>query len=287
MIYDSHIHTVDGRCDSPGEFRDKAAAAGVSGGNIFNLYPQKYHDCAGLDQRWRARIDQVCQFTSSLPGFKPFHFLDPTEPDAARQVEAAPELGIQGFKIICDHFDAADVRPVISAIADTGLPVMFHCGVLGNASISSPWNRPLTFECLFAVPGLRFSLAHLGWPWVDEFVGIFGKFELARKDPRRKRAEMFIDLTPGTPGIYRREAFRKLFMTGYEAKNKVLWGSDCSINNYETPCAAWWCANDQRILSEIESDMKKEPRLCWIMPDTRNLWECAMNNGKNFPGRQS
>ena len=277
MIIDGHIHTVGGHCDSPAVFLQKSRAAGIIGGTVFNLYPEKYRNCPGYDQRWQARIDWILEYTSQIPGFLPFHFLDPTEADACRQIEDAAEKGIRGFKIICDHFPVCDYLKVIETIAATELPVMFHSGVLGNATCSSFFNRPIDFECLFKIPGLKFSLAHLGWPWCDEFIGIYGKFELARRTSPGKRAEMYIDLAPGTPGIYRAEAIRKLYCTGYPVRHKVFWGSDLTVNNYETDCAKWWLQNDIAIFEQITHDARTGNIPCWKLPPLEHIQEYAFS----------
>ena len=85
-IFDAHIHTRAGRCDSPAVFLEKTRSVGVAGGNVFSLHPASYEPCAGEDQRFEARLDKVLAFTSETPGFLPYLFLDPREADAAEQV---------------------------------------------------------------------------------------------------------------------------------------------------------------------------------------------------------
>jgi hypothetical protein len=55
---------------------------------------------------------------------------------------------------------------------------------------------------------LRFSLAHLSWPWVDECIALFGRFRAAA-GWQLDRCQMWIDTCRGTPDAWREEALRK------------------------------------------------------------------------------
>lgn len=257
-LYDCHIHSYPGPCDPPEVFLEKAATCGVIGGTIFSESPASHHAFGGADQRAEARIDKILAYTSKTPGFLPYFFLDPTEKDAIHQVEYAKKAGIRGLKIIIGAYHISDHLDPIRAAAEAGLPVMFHSGICGDAHPTSFFNRPIEFECLFAIGGLKFSLAHMAWPWYDEFIGIYGKFCLARDGlpPEKGRAiaEMYIDLTPGTPGIYRREALRHLYLTGYKVTDRAMWGCDLNINDYEVKYGKLHLKRDLGILREIEND---------------------------------
>ena len=120
-IFDAHIHTRAGRCDSPAVFLEKTRSVGVAGGNVFSLHPASYEPCAGEDQRFEARLDKVLALTSETPGFLPYLFLDPREADAAEQVRRAKEMGARGLKIICAGFRIADHLAPVRAAAEMGL----------------------------------------------------------------------------------------------------------------------------------------------------------------------
>lgn len=75
---------------------------------------------------------------------------------------------------------------------------------------SSQYNRPSEFEPLLEINGLKFSLAHISWPWCDELIAVYGKFLNAYAGNPDHSVEMFIDITPGTPPIYRQEVLTKL-----------------------------------------------------------------------------
>jgi predicted TIM-barrel fold metal-dependent hydrolase len=83
------------------------------------------------------------------------------------------------------------------------------------------------FEPLLEIPNLRFALAHVSWPWCDENLAVYG-FWNSRKEHGTTSAEMFIDTTPGTPHIYRREVFSKIYTIGYDIENNLIFGTDCT-----------------------------------------------------------
>jgi len=114
-------------------------------------------------------------------------------------------------------------------IAKTGKPILSHSGILYGNGPWSQYNRPVGFEPLFEIPRLRFALAHVSWPWCDENLAVYG-FWQSRKNRKTTSAEMFIDTTPGTPKIYRREVFNKIYNIGYNIENNIIFGTDCNSN---------------------------------------------------------
>jgi hypothetical protein len=102
------------------------------------------------------------------------------------------------------------------------------------------------------VPGLRFALAHIAWPWVDECIAVYGKVESARRRRSDLDVELFIDTTPGTPPIYRQEALTKLFTVGYDVAHNVFFGSDNHAGTYDADYARDWIARDRAILEALE-----------------------------------
>ena len=69
-------------------------------------------------------------------------------------------------------------------------------------------------------------------PWYDECVAVFDKYLNARENRLDISAEMFMDITPGTPPIYRRDALTKLLTVGYAVENNILFDVDNEIDNY-------------------------------------------------------
>lgn len=251
---DFHIHLCAGPSDTPAVFKQKTMDAEITGGNLFSISPASHRVYEGSDQCWRARLEHVLNFASGAPGFRPIFWIDPTEKDAEQQIQTCAASGIAGFKIICTHFYPREILPQLTLIAEIGLPAIFHSGILYDEHCSAQYNRPLEFECLMAVRNLRFSMAHIGWPWCDELVALFGKMNYLHGHDRNNWSCLYVDITPGTPPIYRREAIRKLYLSGYNAKNKVLWGVDNLANDYNVEYAKYWAKLDREIFAELERD---------------------------------
>ena len=247
MILDCHIH-LEEACDSPEIFAEKRRRAGVDGGILFSLAPASFNNAAPQPHDAEKRIKQVMQCTEGQKNFYPFFFIDPLEDGAAEQVAMADEAGVAGFKAICCHHYPQDDRAmkIWECIAKTGKPLLLHSGILYNDSPSAEFNRPGNFEHLFYIPNLRFALAHISWPWVDELVAVFGKWNYWKMEAASSRvsAEMFVDTTPGTPYIYREEALRKVLTVGYPSfPGHLMFGTD-----------AISCYDSERVARQIEGD---------------------------------
>lgn len=208
----------------------------------------------------------------------PFFWVDPAEPDAKAQMRKAIEAGVRGFKIICDSFYPGDSRclDVCELAADADRPVLFHSGILWDGKPSSEFCRPVHFEHLLTIDNLRFSLAHIGWPWCDEMIAVFGKFLNFRSLNPSSGVEMYIDMTPGTPFNYRQEVLEKLFMTGYDIKHNLIFGSDCNANGYNTDWVMKWMRTDKVIYSELGIDDKVQSDIYY-----RNLMALIDGNDDN------
>jgi predicted TIM-barrel fold metal-dependent hydrolase len=251
MRLDGHIHIQEGKPDAPGLLR-RLDQAGFQGGLLISLPPSSFAWLAS-PKPYQERLENLLSWTNSSPFLYPFFWVDPTEADAERQVEAAIELGAAGFKVICNHFYPGDERALalFRIIAGKRKPILFHSGILWDGQVSSCFNRPEGFEVLIEVEGLVFSLAHIGWPWTDELIAVYGKFLNAFDRNASLAVEMFIDVTPGTPIIYRQEALTRLFTVGYDVQNNVIFGTDCQATAYNTQWARQWVDQDCSIYAEI------------------------------------
>ena len=251
MIIDGHIHILNHSEERNG-FQRELRSAGINGGLIISLPPPAFSAIAPsaspLD-----RMNNVLFWCDTMKDLYPFYWIDPMEDDAADQIAMAVDKGAMGFKVICDHYFPGDKRPmeIFSIIAKTRRPILFHSGILWDGKPSSQYNRPLEFEPLLGINELRFSLAHISWPWCDELIAVYGKFLNAYAGNPDHSAEMFIDITPGTPPIYRREALTKLFTVGYDVENNVIFGTDCCTDPYNAEWTRQWIERDRNIFHEL------------------------------------
>ena len=262
MILDCHIH-LDKACDPPEIFAQKRRLAGVDGGMLLSLPPASFDNATPQPNDAEKRIKHVMQCVEGQQNLYPFFFIDPLEDDAAEQVAMADEAGIAGFKAICCHHYPQDDRAmkIWERIAKTGKPLLLHSGILYNDGPSADYNRPGNFEHLFYIPNLRFALAHISWPWVDELVAVFGKWNYwnVEASSTRVSAEMFVDVTPGTPAIYREEALRKVLTVGYPSfPSHLLFGTD-AISCYDSERVARQIQGDKAIYQNLGlSDEEQE-----------------------------
>ena len=212
MVLDGHVHIWEGAVDQA-KLLERMRQAGVDGGNLFSQSPASFSGAmqAGSPQ---VRLKNLMAWCVDAPALQPFFWIDPVETDAVTQVKMALDGGVTGFKVICDHFYPGDERAMrtFRAITAAGKPIMFHSGILYDGKPTSQYNRPTNFEVMLDIPGVRFSMAHISWPWVDECIAVYGKFVSARRSG--SSTELYIDTTPGTPGIYRRDALTKIFTVG-------------------------------------------------------------------------
>lgn len=250
MILDGHIHIGEGTPE-PQDLAERMAAVGIDGGLLISQAPASFSGTLATALP-EARLDNLFAWASAGELCYPVYWIDPTETDALDQVDLALSRGVIAFKVICDHFYPGDVRALntFRAIAEAGKPVVFHSGILWDGKPSSNYSRPGNFEALLQVKGIRFSMAHISWPWVDECIAVYGKLNAAK---RRAGAEieMFIDTTPGTPPIYRLEALTKVYTVGYDVADNVFFGSDGRANTYNGGYARQWIDRDRGILSNL------------------------------------
>ena len=94
-------------------------------------------------------------------------------------------------------------------------------------------------------------MGHCSWPWHDDCIALYGKF-LNGLITNPDSGEMFFDITPGTPRIYRRDLFTKLLTIGYDVPDNILFGTDSVVNNYNN--GNWvssWVEFDNKIYDEL------------------------------------
>ena len=258
-IFDMHIH-AESTPPCPEKLLGNMAKAGVYGGCVFSTPPKEQGMAPSLDFE-----DRLAEALSWCKGYEdrlfPVLWVHPEEKDILSKVEIAAKAGIVAFKMICADYYIYEERPMalLRKIASLGKPVIFHSGILWDGNVSSAYNRPLNFEALLGIEGIRFSMGHCSWPWIDECIAMYGKFLNARTTG--KHVEMFFDITPGTPKIYREELFRKLYELGYNVGDNVMFGLDSSADAWSEKWAAEWLKTDGAIMDELGISLENREKL--------------------------
>ena len=246
MLIDCHVHSWGN--ETARQILEGMDAAGLEKIILFAPPPGEWGREESLSMRaaseWLAGIAE-----EGAGRIIPFAWIEPTLPGAVDELDhAVVQLGFKGVKMIPNHWYPTDevVFPVYEKMAELGVPLIAHSGILFGHTDGSRFCRPAYYEALVNFPGVRFALAHIGWPWVDECLAVAGRF---RAHSRRagQPMQMWIDTTPGTPPIWRTEALQKTL--AYLGHERILWGSDASGSTIAA--AADKLASDRRILRGI------------------------------------
>jgi predicted TIM-barrel fold metal-dependent hydrolase len=169
---------------------------------------------------WLGKV--VAQAPDRIIGFA---WIDAQWASAVQTLERAVDLGIRGVKSIPNHWYPTDdcALKLFAKMEELGVPGIFHSGILFAFADGSRFCRPVFYEALINYPGVKFALSHISWPWVDECLAVAGRFRAATRHSDTDM-QMFIDLTPGTPRIWRAEALRKAMV--YLGDQSLIHGSD-------------------------------------------------------------
>jgi len=257
IVYDGHIHMAE-NClwehggDTPDQFMEKVHSIGIDGGMIISPSPDAEGACGGPASHV-SRMEAVLDYCSKLKNFYPCYWINPTAPDAVRQVVQAKEKGIRALKVICSKYAPADGLECYRMAAHVDLPILFHSGSLWDGEVSANFNRPANWECMLDVYGCRFCLAHISWPWQSECMALFGKLNQANFTRKDRKCDMYIDCAPGTPECDREEIFRRFGLLGYDLSSKLIWGVDTNVHNYCVSYAKWIYDWDIQMFQELQN----------------------------------
>ncbi len=252
-IIDCHVHMHES-ADAKGaaEWLEQSA---VDAAHVFSPNPVDAADGG------KAGIEALAEIAREFPGrILPLAWIDPAHPDAAKIADwSVRDCGMLGFKMIPTSWypDDPRVKEVYAVAQELDVPIEFHSGILWLHGDNSKYNRPAGYEALWDFPGVRFSLAHIGWPWTDECIAVVQKFKvLNNRDESRDTHQAMIDLTPGTPLIYRKDALLKcLTCCGADF---MIFGSDSGIPDSFLPEEKW--KRDVDMLTELgctDDDLEK------------------------------
>lgn len=115
---------------------------------------------------------------------------------------AIDDLHLTGLKLVPSGWYPYDdcAHRVYEVASEYRLPVLFHSGIFIDGR-SGRYCRPSFFEAVRDHPGMRVTLAHLGWPWCDEAIAV-GLIDRINGVPA-DRCQIRFDLSFGPPPSYR------------------------------------------------------------------------------------
>lgn len=247
-IFDMHVHSCGDKPEQERLLRE-LNEAGVWGCCVFSKQPKLDKKC---ESSFEERLNEVLSWKK---GYEDRIFsvlwIHPDEESIIDNIKVAVDAGIDGFKMICNNYYVYEEKCIrlLKEIAKYNKPVIFHSGILWDGGISSSYNRPLFWEAIMDIEGLRFSMGHCSWPWIDECLALYGKF--LNSFTVKNTAEMFFDITPGTPKIYREELLTKLCNIGYDVSKNIMFGTDCSVETYSSAWAGDWLKTDKEIFIKL------------------------------------
>lgn len=249
-IYDMHIHTGEGPANQS-FLLEQMEKCGVYGGALISACPEEA-TASLLKLPYKERVKNILEWTKDSDNrLIPILWVHPLEKNICDLINDAAKSGIKAFKIICDTFPvySTENMKLLEAIEKTGLPILFHTGILWSGTDTSRYNRPADWECLLNLNKIKFSMGHCSWPWHDECIAVYGKF--LNSYLTRDSSEMFFDITPGTPKIYREELLTKLFTVGYDVENNIMFGTDSLSTEYNPDWVGGWLKTDNEIFDKI------------------------------------
>jgi predicted TIM-barrel fold metal-dependent hydrolase len=133
--------------------------------------------------------EQVAELAGANPRFIGFASVDPSTPEAPRQLERAVRtLGLRGLKLdpALQRFHPDDRRlawPLYQACCELGVPLLIHAGLSWSLAGQARYARPLELEeACQEFPALRIVVAHFGWPWVEEALMLALKYRNVHLD---------------------------------------------------------------------------------------------------------
>jgi uncharacterized protein len=207
MLIDAHLH-----CSGHEQTRDVLRSIDEAGIDVavllapFLTDPYSLADRDSLRRGNRHLSQLVRGHTDRLIGFA---VVNPLHPQAVDDLEEAVERGgIRGLKLVPTGWYPYDdcAHNVYAKANELGLPILFHSGIFIDGR-SGRFCRPTFYETVRDHPGLRVTLAHLGWPWCDEAnaVGVIDLINGVNPDESQFR----FDISFGPPPIYRLEVLRR------------------------------------------------------------------------------
>lgn len=270
-VIDAHVHLRDNTTPSDVE-------AFIEGTNIAEACVIS-RICAGAGEKVREYVEELADLHAKAGDvIHPFALIDPTYEKAPEVLEwAVRDCGIVGLKLLPENFHIRDerARALYGLAGELGIPILIHTGILWRPGDNADFCRPGHMEVMWDYPQTRFAMAHISWPWTDECIAVAQKFKMMR--PEIEQA--FVDITPGTPQSYRKDALAKCIENvGIE---RMLYGSDSSLPTGWRTGGHW--PSDQALLDELDVSRVDQEKLFYY--NARRFVARSGASGHPFPSQ--
>jgi hypothetical protein len=238
---DVHVHTErtrDGHDPMPPELRSAAARYFKSDeplptvDDVAAYYRERDLAAVLFTVDWESRSgiapipnEEILDAAAKNPDvIVPFVSVDPARPDAVERIRRLAAAGARGFKFhpnLQAFFpNDRDVYPLYEAIAEAGVPALFHSGhsgigtgVPGGGGLRLKYSNPMCLDDVAAdFPELPIVLAHPSFPWQDEAISIC-----------LHKENVWIDLSGWSPRYFPPQLVQ---YANTQLRTKVLFGSD-------------------------------------------------------------
>ncbi|CAA9889322.1 conserved hypothetical protein [Candidatus Methylobacter favarea] len=207
MIIDAHLH-----CSGSEKTADVLHSLDDAGIDVAVLLapflnsPYSIHNAESLHDANAYLAALIAGHQDRLIGLA---VINPALANAADDLEQAiSDLGLQGLKTVPTGWNPYDdcAHRLYERARMLDIPILFHSGIFIDGR-SGRFCRPTFFEAVRDHPGLKVTLAHLGWPWCDEAIAM-GLIDLINGIPP-DACQFRFDLSFGAPPIYRLEVLEK------------------------------------------------------------------------------
>jgi predicted TIM-barrel fold metal-dependent hydrolase len=264
MVVDAHLHCT-GREQVDDVLRSLDEARVDVGVLLAPFLSDGYsmHDASALARANAHTAALVHEHRDRLIGFA---VVNPRLPGATEETRRALDAhGLRGLKMVPSGWVPADdcAQAVFEIAAARRAPILFHSGIFIDGR-SSRYCRPVEFEAVRSQPGLKVTLAHLGWPWCDEANAV-GVIDLINGVPPDDSQFRF-DISFGPPPAYRESVLRLALDVLTPAL--LQFGSDCFL-----PCPGRDIAaridTVRQLFEKLDVDVQARER---IFAGTASAW---------------
>mgnify|MGYP001772879229 CR=1 FL=1 len=266
-VSDIHVHS-SGR-ERPEEIEKAFDESGVEKIALISFHPHLLKDIWTpiSVEEFKESIKHVSRLQKELRGrIYGFAFVDPRMVGEINELIKIVEWALTdqelvGVKMIPAGWYPyeAKLHPLYERLEELNVPILFHCGISWGFPDSSRFCRPVYFEALMKFKKLRFALAHICWPWIDEALAVGGRFlypfKLGLLTTQYRRPQIIFDISSGAPLIWKIDALQKAIT--YLGAEMMIYGSDCfSADN--TQCFNEALKRDLTILRGILARTEEE-----------------------------